>query len=135
MKFVIFLASVALTLAANTSHQVNHMFTLVDANRDGIFSKAELGHVYQNFDLNGDHRVTMTEFYRAFCHADHRLCIVAGDLFKDLDADHTLMILESSLDHLYDLFDADGNDEVTKSEFHTFMVKELDKLKAAHNLN
>ncbi|OWF43501.1 uncharacterized protein LOC110459643 [Mizuhopecten yessoensis] len=125
----IFLAA---TLAAVASAQagpldmfglINVLYMKADKNFDGIISEPELTSVFEGFDLNKDHNVTMAEFTGLWKLLTHQSQEHAEAFFHLADLTNDNVINSDDLSLMYHVFDIDHTGVVTAKNFATKWVQ------------
>ncbi|XP_046570547.1 uncharacterized protein LOC124278821 [Haliotis rubra] len=135
MKFlVVFSCLVSLALSQHDHHKTTqavaeHLFKLLDTDRSGDVSSQELLGAFHQYDANDDDRLTEKEFYFGVCHHTPEICPETVGLFQEFDTLNENVLWLANMNSVYNLFDTNGNGEITRSEFVAWMTIKLDAIK------
>ncbi|XP_048777475.1 calcium-binding protein LPS1-alpha-like [Ostrea edulis] len=98
---------------------INVLYLKADKDTNGMISEPELEDVYHGFDTNGDGHVTKTEFVTLWQSITHQNQEHAEAFFYLADLNDDNIIDDKDLNPLYNVFDTDGDGQVTANEFAT----------------
>lgn len=96
---------------------INVLYLKADKDMNGMISEPELADVYHGFDTNGDGHVTKSEFVTLWQSITHQNQEHAEAFFYLADLNDDNIIDSSDLNPLYNVFDTDGDGQVTAHEF------------------
>ncbi|XP_062601556.1 visinin-like protein 1 [Saccostrea cucullata] len=96
---------------------INVLYLKADKDMNGIISEPELEDVYHGFDTDGNGQVTKTEFVSLWQSITHQNQEHAEAFFYLADLNDDNIIDAKDLNPMYNVFDTDGDGQVTANEF------------------
>ncbi|OWF40934.1 calcium-dependent protein kinase 31-like [Mizuhopecten yessoensis] len=132
----VYLLSLFLGLALSATHHnhnlgggtlitdiVDRLWINADINDDSELSEPEfLREFIDNFDRDGQHTVSETEFIHQWSHSYHEHKDFTQLVFQHFDLDGDGTLTESDLHRLFNHMDLNADTQISKAEFTTMMA-------------